>query len=88
MGVVGEMCYGEGLSVRRGVGQQEDHGESGGPLAPDAVPCSGMPGPPNADIGECVVEAEVGVRHEVQCDGDLKSTGDLSSASIINTCYW
>ena len=79
--VVWEVSDSQRLHVGRGIRQQEHHQSGGSILHSSAILCCGMSCSPEHHIGECMIEAEVGVCHEVQRYWYLKSHITLISIS-------
>ena len=69
------MGDGEGLPVGRRVGEPKHDQRLRRALRRRAAALERRPRPPDEDVGEGVVEAEVGVGHEVERDGDLRRGG-------------
>lgn len=71
--VVREVSDGESLHESCAVGQPENHSSLGN-YTELRVRRARPAHPPQAHVRECMVEAEIGMRHEVQSDGHLQGS--------------
>ena len=70
--VVWKMGNGDCLHQGSDVCQNKDNSGKSQPLTDAGRPLHSMCRPSEHNIGECMVEAEVSMRHEIQCDGNLQ----------------
>lgn len=70
--IVRKVSNGEGLHECRSICQAEHHCGSCNLLCSCAMVGGGIAHSPDAQVCKGMVEQEIGMSHEVQCDGDLK----------------
>ena len=80
--IIWEVRYGQSLHVGRGIREREDKARGGQLLVEGSPSLGGEAEPPDEEVGDGVVEAEVGVRHEIQRDGHLQSASSLLKLSL------
>lgn len=73
--VVWEVCNGDCLHQGSDICQHKHNSAKSQPLTDAGRPVQSMCRPSEHNIGECMVEAKVSMRHEVQCDGNLQHQG-------------